>query len=139
MLGYGLSDAFPSNAGHIWLIADSVGTALSIYIVLVHQRAAHGAGRLAGSVLTLAAFAIAIFYILPPHSGKLVSVLIPMIVAAAYALFGIWHGRRLFVTGFLIAACTMFGFFFLRSHFNFWMAIVGGSALILTSAWLKRV
>ncbi len=139
MLAYGLSDAFPSNAGRVWLIADSVGAALSIYIVLVHQRAAGVAGRLAGYTLTIGAFTIAIFCILPPHSGQQVSALIPMIVAAVYVLFGIWHGRRLLVTGFLIAACTMFGFFFLQSHFNLWMAVVGGSALILTSAWLKRV
>jgi len=139
MLAYGLTDAFPTKAGQVWLIADCIGAALSIYIVLVHQRAASAAGRLLASILTIVAFAITVFCILPPDSGKQVSALIPMIVATIYVLFGIWHGRRLVVTGFLIAACTMFGFFFLQSHFNAWMAVVGGTSLILTSVWLKQV
>lgn len=139
LFAYGLSDTFPSDAGRIWLIANSLGAALSIYIVLRFQRGGHAARRLGGVALAIAAFASVIFCMSPAYSGKQVAALVPMIVATVYVVFGIWHGRRLLATGFVIAACTMFGFFFLDSHFNLWMAVVGGAALILTSVWLKRV
>jgi hypothetical protein len=137
---YGLSDALPSKTGLIWLIADSVGAALSIYIARANDRAVGKAnGRVGSVILTILAFTMATFAILPPHSSKQVSAFIPMVIATTYILLGIWHGRRLVILGVLIGALTLLGFFLLHSHFNLWMAAVGGGALILTGAWLKRV
>lgn len=140
MAAYGLTDALPAKTGLIWLIADSVGAALSIYIARANDRAASKETRRFGSaILAIVAFTLATFAILPPHSGKQVSAFIPMVIAAAYVLLGIWHGRRLVILGALMGVLTLLGFFLLRSHFNLWMAIVGGGALILSGAWLKRV
>jgi len=140
MAAYGLSDALPSEAGLIWLIADSVGAALSIYMARVYGRAICKEHRRIGAViLTVLAFTMATFAILPPHSGKQMSAFVPLVIATTYVLLGIWHGRRLVILGVLIGALTLLGFFLLHSHFNLWMATVGGGALILTGAWLRRV
>ncbi|WP_217428516.1 hypothetical protein [Rugamonas rivuli] len=140
MAAYGLSDALPAEAGLIWLIANSVGAALSICIARASGWAGGKEHRRIGAVLlTLVAFTMATFAILPPHSGKQMSAFVPLLIATAYVLLGIWHGRRLVILGALIGALTLLGFFLLHSHFNLWMATVGGSALILTGAWLKRV
>ena len=138
--GYGLSYALPSQPGLIWLIANSVGIGLSVYIVRTHNRVSGKAYWRVGSVvLTILAFSLAVFAIMPPVSGKQLSALIPLVVATTYILLGIWHGARLVIAGVLIGALTLLGFFILHSHFNLWMAAVGGAALLLTGAWLKRV
>lgn len=140
MSAYGLSDALPSRTGLIWLIADSVGAAVSIWIARGNDQAIGKAtGRFRFVILAILVFTMATFAILPPHSSKQVSAFIPMVIATTYILFGIWHGRRLVILGGLIGALTLSGFFLLHSHFNLWMAAVGGGALILSGVWLKRV
>ena len=54
-------------------------------------------------------------------------------------LAGIWRGPRFVITGLVIAALTLAGFFFLEVHFFLWMAGVGGVSLILAGLWLKQV
>jgi hypothetical protein len=140
MAAYGLSDALRSKAGLIWLIANCVGAALSIYIDRANNRAGSNAkGRVGAAIFTVLAFMMATFAILPPDSGKQVSAFIPLIIATTYILLGIWHGRRLVILGVLLGALTLLGFFLLHSHFDLWMASVGGGTLILTGVWLKRV
>lgn len=137
---YGLSDALPSKATLIWLIANFVGVALSICIDRGNSRATSQAkGRVGAAIITVLAFMMATFAILPPDSGKQVSAFIPLVIATTYILLGIWHGRRLVILGALQGTLTLLGFFFLHSHFNLWMASVGGGTLILTGIWLKRV
>ena len=140
MAAYGLCYVLPAQAGLIWLIADIVGVVLSIYIVRTNDRVGGEAYRRVGWVIvTLLAFLMATFAILPPQSGKQVAALIPMVIATTYILLGIWHGRRLVIAGVLIGTLTLLGFFALHNHFHLWMAAVGGGALILSGAWLKRV
>lgn len=140
LVAYGLSDLWPGKTGLIWLVADSIGAAASIYIGRVQGRSIDQSGRRTGPViLTTVAFVMATFAILPPHSSKQIAAFIPLVVAAVYILLGIWHGRRLVITGVLIGMLTLLGFFMLHSHFNLWMAAVGGGALILTGIWLRRV
>ncbi|WP_332854918.1 hypothetical protein [Duganella sp. S19_KUP01_CR8] len=140
MAAYGLSDVWPSEAGLIWLIADGIGAALSICIARAHGPAVRKEHwRVGAIILTLLAFTTATFAILPPHSGKQMSAFVPLVIATAYILVGIWHGKRLVILGVLVGALTLLGFFLLHSHFNLWMALVGGGALILAGAWLKRV
>lgn len=138
--GYGLSYALPSRPGLIWLIANGVGITLSVYIVRTNERVSGKAyRRVVSVVLTVLAFSLALFAIMPPVSGKQLSAFIPLVIATTYILLGIWHGKRLVMAGVLIGTLTLLGFSVLHSHFNLWMAAVGGAALILTGAWLKRV
>lgn len=140
MAAYGFNDAFPAKAGLIWLIANFLGVALSIYIDRGNNRASSQAkGRVGAAIITVLAFMMATFAILPPDFGKQISAFIPLVIATTYILLGIWHGRRLVILGALLGALTLLGFFLLHSHFHLWMASVGGGTLILTGIWLKRV
>ena len=89
--------------------------------------------------LTLVGFFCAVFAVLSPVNGRQVAAVIPLALAAAYILAGIWRGPRFVVTGMVIAALTLAGFFLLEQHFFLWMAGVGGAALILAGLWLRRV
>jgi len=140
MSGYGLSDAFPSQTGLIWLIANSIGAAISIYLARAWFRGIGQANwRVGYAILSILTFTVATVAILPPHAGRQIAAFIPMVIATTYVLVGIWHGRRLVILGTLTGALTLLGYFLLYSHFNLWMAVVGGGALVLAGAWLKRV
>jgi hypothetical protein len=140
MAAYGLSDVLPSQTGLIWLIADSVGAAMSVYLARGNAQTGGKANRrVALVVLTIVAFTMATAAILPPHSGRQVTAFIPLVIATTYILLGIWHGGRLVILGMAIGALTLLGFFLLSSHFDLWMGAIGGGALILGGAWLKRV
>jgi hypothetical protein len=52
---------------------------------------------------------------------------------------GLLFAPRLVVTGVGVMAATMVGYFALpHIYFAFWMALVGGGALILTGYWLQK-
>jgi hypothetical protein len=52
---------------------------------------------------------------------------------------GVWKGPRFLITGIVVVALTLGGFYFLHDHFFPWMAVVGGGALILAGLWLRTV
>jgi hypothetical protein len=136
-VGYGLSDFAPAHANAIWAAIVPIGL---IGGFLARREAGRGMGwRFAAVTLTVLAFFVATYFVMAPVSGRQVAALIPLVVAAAYVLGGLWWGKRYVVTGVVVAALTLAGFFLLREHFLLWMAAVGGSAMILAGLWLRRV
>lgn len=94
MLGYGLSDLWPAQAGWSWLLLDVVGIGMSIGVARA-GRAQRGAGsamawRIAGLGFGLLAYLAATFAVMAPASGKQVSTYITLTVARGYALVGLW-------------------------------------------------
>ena len=87
----------------------------------------------------MAAFIGAIIVVLAPIQQNRVDAIIPLVVAAAYALAGLRFGLRFAACGVVLGALTVFGFFEAGAHFGLWMAVVGGGCLFLTGFWLRRV
>jgi hypothetical protein len=85
------------------------------------------------------AFFVASFFIMSPVTGRQIAAFIPLVVAVAYVLIGIFRGPRYIATGLVVAALTLLGFALLKEHFFLWMAGVGGAAMILAGIWLRRV
>jgi hypothetical protein len=103
---------------------------------------ARGSGfgwRYGAAVAATFVFFCAVFAVMWPVSERQIAAFIPLFVALAYALRGIWSGLRHVVAGVLVAALTLAGFFLLEQHFFLWMAGVGGGSLILAGVWLRRV
>jgi hypothetical protein len=137
IVGYGLNDLFPTYGSAIWSAIVPIGLIAGFVAV---RASGHGVSWRYGAVaLTFAAFFAAAFFVLWPVSPKQVAALIPLAVAAAYVVAGIWRGARYLTAGIAIAALTLFGFIMLREHFFLWMAGVGGTSLILAGLWLRRV
>lgn len=143
MLGYGLSDLWPAQAGWTWLLLDAMGIGMSIVIAKAAQtqRGARSpmAWRLAGLGFCLLVYFAATFAVMAPTSGKQVSAFITLTVALAYALVGLWAGLRWIVAGVAVAALTLFAYFVAPAYFNTWMGLVGGGVLVVTGYWLRRV
>jgi hypothetical protein len=155
-VGYGLTDALPYRALPIWIAVDAIGLATSIAIGVRSRarsdparRLAIEPGRTAGwaspqwgfpaALLIAFTFIAAAIAVMSPVSGRQIGAFVPLVVAASYALAGIWIGLRFVVTGAVIAALTLIGFFLLPTHFFLWMAGVGGGALVLAGVWLRKV
>ena len=85
------------------------------------------------------AFIFATFVVMRPANPAASGAFIPLLVAAIYAIMGIWRGVRFLYAGIAVAALTLGGWFYLPHFFLLWMAAVGGGSLILVGLWLKKV
>lgn len=136
-IAYGLNDLYPVYGGVIWAVTVPVG--LIGGFALLRRSHLRPGWRYGAVAATLFGFFYALFAIMAPTSGRQVAAVIPLALAAAYVIAGIWRGPRFVVTGLTIAALTLAGFFLLKAHFFLWMAGVGGAALIVAGLWLKQV
>jgi hypothetical protein len=136
-VGYGLSDGLPRHANAIWAVLVPIGIAAGL--VAMRGGKSKAAWRYGAVALAVLAFFAAAFFVMAPVNGRQISAFIPLLVALLYVLCGIFRGSRYVVAGIVVAAATLIGFVFLTQHFQLWMAVVGGGALILAGAWLRRV
>jgi hypothetical protein len=141
LIGFGLSDFFPARINLIWLVLDVVGISACIYLDRASPASdcKDASWRWLASIFSILAFYILVQLVLQPVTESQAAVLMALLVALFYVLGGLWIGARLALAGVVLAALTLIGFFMLSAHFNLWMAVVGGGALILAGLWLRRV
>jgi hypothetical protein len=140
--GYGGSDLWPHSSGWIWM--GLVALALLASIAIARSFADGRADpqvqwRTAAFFVAVWAFFMATYAVMRPVSPLQYGALPPLLVAFAYVVLGLWGGRRLVITGVLVGALTLGGFFYLPQHFLLWEGFVGGAALILAGLWFRRV
>jgi hypothetical protein len=142
MLGYGFAGVFPESAWLIWMVLWGCGL-LGSYLI---GRAAGSTNahvrsnwRLLASGAALFAFVMATYAVMAPQNSAQFGAFPPLIIAFIYMLAGIWGGVRWMIAGLVVGTLTLIGYVFLREHFMLWMAAVGGGALILTGAWMRRM
>ncbi len=141
LLGYGVGGLLPTWSGVAWLLLDAGGAMVCVLLARARFRAVdrRAGWRVAGMGLILAAFMVGSLVVLQPVSGRQVSAFVPLVVAAAYAMAGLWLGVRFILAGCALACLTLLGHVYLGQHFYVWMAVVGGGALALAGLWLRRV
>jgi len=146
MVGYSVSDFSPKLASPLWIVLLVTGIAGGM--VIGRRQRLSGVSQAMpdhpGLRFLVTFFAIGMFitatYAIFGHAGlRQQAAFVPLIVALIYSVMGIWKGPRFLVLGIAIAALTLGGFFFLKEHFLLWMAVVGGSALVLGGLWLKTI
>lgn len=136
-IGYSLTDLMPARSGIIWTTVTLVGLSAGMMVVV---RGGFGlsARRYAAVTAILIAFCGAAFAVMGPVDGRQIAAFIPLVIAMAYAVTGVWLGSRYLVAGSVLAVLTLGGFFLLHEHFLLWMAVVGSGALLLAGFWLGR-
>lgn len=146
MVGYTVSDLWPVLGGRVWpallliaFIASAIfgqraGTDKSAEGRAKNRRIGL---RMTGTWVAIFVFIGAVMAVMRP-SPLQATAFVPLLVAAAYTVLGLWMGVRFVIAGIAIGALTLGGFFYLPAHFLLWMAAVGGSTLILTGLWLRR-
>ena len=155
-VGYGSTAVTPQHSKAIWIAIVAIGIAAGFLIGLraavrrdvrvdalddaTRWRAvARLRWRFAAIWLIGFAFIAAAFAVMSPVSPRQVGAFIPLVVAASYAVLGLWRGLRFAVVGAVLAVLTLGGFFLLSAQFALWMAGVGGGALVLGGVWLRQV
>ena len=147
MIGYTISDFAPRYSGSVWLALIVAGFLGSLAIGRARARQGnphpginkYAGMRFLGTFVAIGLFITATYAIFGRANPAQQAAFVPLILALAYSLLGIWKGSRFLVTGVAIAALTLGGFFFLSAHFLLWMAVVGGGALVLAGLWLRTV
>ena len=145
--------------GAAWLIADSLTQyvqrfelvwpvtsavfGVASFVVSLRTRASAPSGaagwRPAATFLAVLVFLGCLFSVLWPLSGKQIHSFFGLFLALAYAILGVWFGRRLLFLGAVLAGLTMFGYFRLDAWYPLFMGLVGGGGLILGGLWLRKV
>jgi hypothetical protein len=136
-VGYGLTFFAPAHVTAIWAVVVGVGLAAGIAL-LFRTKGAARAWRYLAAFGVLAVFSIAAVVVLHPTHDRQVGAFVPLVVAMAYALAGLWWGSRFIIAGIVLAALTLLGYFMMREYFPLWMALVGGGTLLLSGLWLRR-
>jgi hypothetical protein len=135
-VGYSLSNFYPRHMGAIWAVIVPIGIAAG-FAAMRGGRSGLG-WRYGAAVAAVFVFFCSVFVVMWPVGDRQIAAFIPLFVALAYVLRGIWSGLRYVAAGALVAALTLAGFFLLEGNFFLWMAGVGGGSLMLAGLWLRR-
>jgi len=142
-IGYAGTFVQPHYANLIWLVLVTIGGGGSAYLSRCERAAAternKGGWRALGLLLLFFAFMAGTYAIMWPVHGPQLGAFPALLVGAIYCGVGLWLGLRFVITGALVMALTLVGFFFLHEYFLLWMACVGGGGLVLAGFWLRTV
>ena len=137
VIGYGGTFLRPQWL-QAWPLLSLLGIVGSVVIARRMADASRRDWRGFATGITIFAFIAAFFAVTGPLSTLAISATFPLWVAFLYALFGIWtRSTRLLVTGAVLGALVVIGFFALPRYFQLWMAAVGGGGLILGGIWMR--
>lgn len=91
------------------------------------------------AMMTLAVFFVFLTYLIMwPVHGRVLATYPVLITGCAYMGIGMWMGLRYVLTGVAVVALGLIGFYFV-GPILYWMAFVGGGALILAGIWFRTV
>lgn len=144
-LGYGAEAVVPRShpawmwLGWWWMALTLTGAVVCTLIGRAQH--AHRPGRswrMAALFGIIWLFTLALFSVIHPKNDLQVGAYFPLLFSAVYTAVGLWMGMRYILVGAFVALATLGAYFFLREYFLFWMALVGGGALLLTGLWMRK-
>lgn len=146
VFGYGGTGFAPDRSNLIWGVLVPLGILGSVILGRCTKRFAGSdakssyAWRAGILGLLICLFVGATYTVMWPVPGAAFAAYPALITGFAYSVVGLWVGLRYLVTGALVIALTMFGFFEIPGiDYLYWMAVVGGGSMILAGFWFRRV
>lgn len=144
VIGYGGTGLAPEYSDPLWaglmLLGVAGGITIGRYTPKDTVTGGFRAWRLVALITLAVFFVFATYAIMQPHLAKQLCAFPALITGSVYAGVGLWAGIRYVVAGIAVLALTLFGFFYLTPHlYFFWMALVGGGAMILAGLWFRTV
>jgi hypothetical protein len=145
-----LSDIMQVRAPLIWDATMTLASCLSIYWAFRRPRfidaigEATGPGRHYGRRYLAAAaiylgFIAATFWVMRPFTPRQVTAVMVLAMAQIYLLTGVWRGARYLVPGAMLATLALLGYAGIIPGFELWIGIAGGTLLIGTGLWFRRI
>ena len=151
LVANGIGDLMPATLPWNWLVVNVVAIVVALAIGTAQFRGRPGqaqAGRQRSRAigwrfgllsLVICLFFVSMFTVIGPLDGRQVNAFISLFWVFLYMGAGLMFGWRLFVIGAVAAAGIMFGYLYIHQHFDLWMGVFGGGALIAGGLWLRRV
>lgn len=144
IFGYGGCQFFPAYANWIWGPLIVIGVATGVLIghrnrSVDRDCASRYAWRMAALAMLIVFFIFSTYTIMAPTHGVQFACYPALITGTAYTAVGLWVGMRYVVTGILVMALTLFGYFYLQEYIALWLAFVGGGSMILAGLWFRTV
>jgi hypothetical protein len=144
VLGYGGTALSPHYANLIWAVLVLAGVIGGAWIGRMSTAWGRDeAGRTPKSWRLVSLAAIAVFFVFAtyavmwPVHGAQCAAYPALITGTVYAAVGLWTGLRYVVTGILVVALTLFGFYYLHDYIFWWLAFVGGGSMMLAGFWFR--
>jgi hypothetical protein len=144
VLGYGGTGLAPEYSNWLWTALMICGIAGGLMLRRDRVADCRGSGfkpwRMPVLFATIILFVFTTYTIMEPHHAKQVCAFPALITGMAYVALGLWMGIRYVIAGIAVVTLTMFGFFYIPTYwYFFWMALVGGGAMILSGIWFRTV
>lgn len=142
VIGYGGTGLYPQYSDWLWGALLIIGCSGGVLLGRCYKSASVVTGPYAWRIAAL--FAIIVFFvfatyaILHPVLAKQFCAYPALITGCAYMVIGLWRGMRYMVSGAVVVALTLIGFFYIDWIF-LWFAVVGGASMILTGLWFRAV
>jgi hypothetical protein len=141
-IGYGGTGLFPLYSNALWgaliLIGATGGFLLGRYRKPDGSTTGPYAWRMAAVWAIILLFVFSTYAILQPHHSRQFAAYPALITGSVYMALGLWTGLRYVISGVVVVALTLIGFFYIEPIF-LWFAVVGGAAMILTGLWFRTV
>jgi hypothetical protein len=139
VLGYGLTQFFPLQAGLFWMPLVVIGSVGS-WTIGVRKAAVKGSigWRIGVFWFTLFAYAGLWLFLLAPFNETRIGAFMATVPMFAYVVGGLWFGRFFVFLGLGVTAATILGVVAGGNYFNLWMAVAGGGALIWSGIYINR-
>lgn len=147
MAGFTALHFAPRQGGTLFAILDGLGLLGTVFIAWrawPTHACLRGAGvsRLARNIflfwLILFAYAGIWLSMLRPTAGMQVGAVLVTAAMLGYVVTGLWTGSAFLIwLGLTVTALTLFGFYVIPGHFNFWMAPTGGAAVLGTGLYVR--
>lgn len=142
IIGYGGTGLFHRYANPLWAVLVLIGCTGGV--ILARCRKPDGsttgphAWRMAALMAIILFFVFSTYAILQPHFSRQFAAYPALITGTVYMAVGLWAGLRYVVSGIVVVALTLIGFFYIDPIF-LWFAVVGGASMILTGLWFRTV
>jgi hypothetical protein len=143
IIGYALTGLVPSrDLSLIWPSLCFLGVIIGVVLRrrggLALAQTGEPTWRWWAAWVAILCFSVATYAVMKPVNPAQYQVYPALIISLIYMLAGAWGATRYLGIGAGVFALALIGFFFLGPWLPYWMAVVGGGALILGGVWLRR-
>lgn len=132
LLGFGAQSILPAAAPYVWIVG-WLGA-----LVWTFTRPAKPGDFRALATWMVAILCICLILVVTKANQTTAAMIFGLALSTAYAILGIWSGKRFFVLAALAMISVCVGWWLVPQWLYLALALGGGVALILGGVWIRR-
>jgi hypothetical protein len=132
LLGFGAQSNFPAAAPYVWIVG-WLGA-----LVWTFTRPPKPEDLRALTTWVVAVLCICLILVVTKANQTTAAMIFGLALSAAYAILGVWSGKRFLVLAALVLSSACVGWWLVPQWLYLALALGGGVALILGGVWIRR-